>query len=344
MRSPTRLAKVPSIVWLSSLQAPQDHPKQIATLAGLASNQMDASSFFGLVGTPGRFTADIRGRLDQVQALVRLALQDLGVADPAEEVVRQRTWELLSRLTVLMPRLEAPDEADWGALANALTRVARGSDLYGASRLRDRLVVLASEYPQNAASVDRSLLRRHAHEVLDSSDRRHAQGRGALDHLNARAPQRCAARSPRRIAVASSIWTAPIYRPASLRSSHRRRPLWLRTATLELGRARRRSDGDGRRHQRHPTRRRRCASTCATSPKTSLEFESYLGAPLATLLAELSAPQRLLIIDGADAISEGMGDVFRYVVDAAVTRRRNDRRGDRERRPNSSYVTRSPNA
>ncbi|MGH3272717.1 MAG: winged helix-turn-helix domain-containing protein, partial [Streptosporangiaceae bacterium] len=138
----------------------QDHAKQLGTLVGLASNQMDASGFFGLVGTPGRFTADIRGRLDQMEALVRLALHDLGVAEPTEEMVRRRTWELLSRLTVLMPRLEAPDEADWGAIANALTHIARGGDLFGASRLRDRLVALASEYPQNASSVDRSLLRR----------------------------------------------------------------------------------------------------------------------------------------------------------------------------------------
>src|SRR5258708_40108761 len=86
-----------------------------------------------------------------------------------------------------MARVEAPDGADWGGIANALTRIARGGDLYGASRLRDRLVALASEYPQNAASVDRSLLRRHAHEVLDSTARHHVQGRRALDHLHARA-------------------------------------------------------------------------------------------------------------------------------------------------------------
>src|SRR5258708_26041130 len=48
-------------------------------------------------------------------------------------------------------------------------------------------------------------------------------------------------------------------------------------------------------------------------PATTLELESYLGAPLSALLAELSAPQRLLVIDGADAISEGMVETFRYL-------------------------------
>lgn len=37
------------------------------------------------------------------------------------------------------------------------------------------------------------------------------------------------------------------------------------------------------------------------------------------LLAELSAPQRLLVIDGADAVAEGMLEQLRYLVDAART-------------------------
>ena len=41
-------------------------------------------------------------------------------------------------------------------------------------------------------------------------------------------------------------------------------------------------------------------------PTTSSGTRVSLGAPLITLLAELSAPQRLLVIDGADAISEGL--------------------------------------
>ena len=52
-------------------------------------------------------------------------------------------------------------------------------------------------------------------------------------------------------------------------------------------------------------------------PAASLELEAHLGAPLAVLLAELSAPQRILVIDGADAVSEGSETVFRYLADAA---------------------------
>ena len=91
-----------------------------------------SSSFFDLVRTANKFPGDVRGRLDQIEALIRLALIDLGAADPAPQLVQQRTWELLSRLTVLMPRLETADEEDWAAVTNALIHVARGVDLYGA--------------------------------------------------------------------------------------------------------------------------------------------------------------------------------------------------------------------
>ena len=42
-----------------------------------------------------------------------------------------------------------------------------------------------------------------------------------------------------------------------------------------------------------------------------------MGCPLSTLLSEMSAPQRMLVVDGADAAGEGREDVFRYLVDAA---------------------------
>ena len=112
----------------------QDHAQQLATLADLATKQKSGPSFFELARAPGKYSASLRGRLVQIEGLVKLALIDLGAADRGPEIVQQRTWELLSRLTVLMPRLETPDEADWAAVTNALIPVARGSDLYGASQ------------------------------------------------------------------------------------------------------------------------------------------------------------------------------------------------------------------
>jgi hypothetical protein len=108
------------------------------------------------------------------------------VTNPGAGLVPRRTWEVLSRLTVLMPRLESPDETDWATVANSLIPVARGTNLDGASRLRDRLVALAAEFPPKAATVDLTLLRRETHTLLDAAVRRHRQGWQVLDHLHAR--------------------------------------------------------------------------------------------------------------------------------------------------------------
>src|SRR5207247_3759618 len=54
-------------------------------------------------------------------------------------------------------------------------------------------------------------------------------------------------------------------------------------------------------------------------PNITVEFESLLGSPLASLLAELSAPERLLVIDAADAVAEGILEQVRCLVAAART-------------------------
>jgi hypothetical protein len=296
----------------------QDHAQQLASLADLASGQMDAPGFFELVRTPGKFSVAVRERLDQIESLVRLGLIDLGVADPTSELVQQRTWQLLARLTVLMPRFETPDEADWAAVTNTLIPVARDADLDGASRLRDRLVALADEYSPKAASVDLSLLRRDAHPVLDTKTRRHERGWQALDHLHTRAVasvrDQIVSGDGRRsihldrgdaivelLAIAGSTNAAVV---AHGDSGVGKSALVVQAATGAAS-----ADID------------RTQALCINLrhlPTTTLAFQSFLGAPLHRLLAELSAPQRLLVIDGADAIAEGMMEPLRYLVDAAL--------------------------
>lgn len=84
----------------------QDHAQQLSELAQIAALQMAASGFFELVRTPQKHSVALRGRLDQVEGLVKAALIGLQITDPDDALVQHRTWELLSRLTVLMPRLE----------------------------------------------------------------------------------------------------------------------------------------------------------------------------------------------------------------------------------------------
>ena len=296
---------------------PQPHAQQLSTLAGLAAVQMDAPGFFDLVETPNRFGADIRGRLDQLEKLVRCALQDLGVADPDTALIQQRTWELLSRLTVFMPRLESPDETDWSAVANSLMPVARTPDLAGASRLRDRLVVLASEYSPKSAQVDLKVLRRDAHETLELKARRHRQGWRILDHLHNKAlnsvrDEITASDGVRRVRLDRSSTAKELIAisadSAAVVVGGESGVGKTALALLSLTSA----NGDD------PGAVQALCINLRQVPKLTVEFEAALGCPLSTLLCELSAPRRMLIIDAADAIAEGMEDSFRYLVDAAI--------------------------
>ena len=195
---------------------------------------MDALGFFDLVRTPSKFAAGIRRRLDQLEKLVKRALQDLGVAEVDTAMVQQRVWQLLARLSVLMPRLESPNETDWSAVGNSLIQVARGSDRTGASRLRDRLVALASEYSPKSARVDLTLLRRDAHAMLDPTMRRHQQGWQALHHLHSRAlasvrAEITASYGSRSVRLERSVAAARLVATATdVAGGRRKRGVWCR--------------------------------------------------------------------------------------------------------------------
>ena len=291
----------------------QQHAQQLSTLANLTAVQMDAAGFFNLVHTPNKFDSGIRSRLEHLERLVERALQDLGVASPDSVLVHQRTWELLSRLVVLMPRLESPDETDWSAVENRLIAVARDSNPTGASRLRDRLLALASDYSPRSARVDLTLLRRDAHVALDPNFRRHQQGWQVLDHLHRSAidsvrDEITDSGGVRRLslnrteAAAGLVDTAMDAEAVVVGGESGVGKSALALQSLSAG---------------NPDTVQALCINLRQVPKLTVEFESILGLSLSTLLCELSAPHRMLVIDGADAVAEGMEDTFRYLVDAA---------------------------
>ncbi len=293
---------------------PQPHAQQLGKLASLAMVQMDASGFFDLVHTPNKFDAGVRGRLEHMRRLVATALKDLGETNPDMEMAQLRTWQLLSRLTVLMPRLESPDETDWAEVENRLIDVARGLNLAGAGKLRDRLLALASDYSPKSARVDVTILRRAAHDTLDTKFRRHKQGWQILDHLHGGALASFrdeitdgdgvrsvrldrSDEAARLVAAVEGADAVVLSGPSGVGKSA------LAIATL--------SDGD-------PDTMQRLCLNLRQLPKLTVEFEARLGLPLSELLGEMSAPLRALVIDGADAVAEGMEDAFRYLICAAA--------------------------
>lgn len=303
--------------WGLVVAGPQTHAEQLAKLADIAAAQMDATGFFNLVYTPGKFDGGVRDRLCHIESLVERALKDLDGSEPDTALVRERTWQLISRLVVLMPRLESPDETDWSAVLNSLISVARNSDLAGATQLRDRLVALASDYSPKAARVDLTLLRRDAYDAIDSELRRHKQGWSALDHLHKTAlnsvrDEIVSSDGARRLSLDRSDTTSALVSTVSDAAAvlvSGDSGVGKSAFTLLSLTALSAEDSGGVQilcvNLRHV-------------PKLTLDVEGELGCPLSTLLCELGAPQRVLIVDGADAVTEGKEDAFSYLVDAAV--------------------------
>jgi hypothetical protein len=307
----------------------QDHVEQLKVLAGVAEGQQGADGFFALVRTAGKFRGEVQDRLKQVEGLVRWALVDLGVQDPLAGVVEQHTWELLSRLVVLMPRMEAPDDSDWAELPHMLRPASRRGDLYGGTLLRDRLLTLADEWAPVAASVNVSMLRRAVHDLVDSSAGRHHTGWRALELLGKQA----------RAAVGNEIVSADGLRRVRLERDNvttmlipavRATPgvvvhgesgvgkssvvLGLLASTMGMET---RGNPDGWDGQGDAALQAVCLNL-RHLPATVLQFESELRVPLRQLLAEMSAPLRVLVIDGADAVAEGRQELLTYLVKAAV--------------------------
>ena len=295
---------------------PQTHAEQLAILADTALVQMDAQGFFELVRTPGKFRSVVRSRLDQLELLVSHSLHDLDVAEAGTELVQEFTWRLLSRLKVLMPRLESPDDGDWADVANGLRSVVRDCDIAVATQLRDRLVALAGDYSPRAACVDSSVVRRDSHALLDSTKRRHRRGWRTLKSIHWQA---CAAV---RAEIVSSDGTRRVRLDRSSAAGELVEQASQADAVVISG-----DSGVGKSAlavleltaaaEAEPHRLEVLCINLRHLPKLVIELEHRLGHPLPILLSELSAPQRLLVVDGADAMTEDKQDTFRHLVAAA---------------------------
>ncbi|KAA0024085.1 ATP-binding protein [Antrihabitans cavernicola] len=292
----------------------QNHAAQLATLADLARGQSDPAAFGALVDEPERFDRSIRDRLDHVRALVKAAIQDPDGVVPDDSTVAERTWLLLSQLEVLMPRFESPDDSDWASVANDLITDSRTGDLAGAIALRDRMAVLAAAYAPIAADIDLDLLRRAAHYQIASSTRRHQDAWQVLGGLQYRAAAAVRSRVTssdgnnelhiNRSAIVSGYREFAAANPVVI--VHGESGVGKSALVVEAALTDNESDDA-----------QALVVNLRHLPVTVLELEQALGLPLAAVLAEMSAPDRLLVVDAADAVAEGKSEHLRYLVDSA---------------------------
>lgn len=295
---------------------PQNAAAQVEELANLARTR-NAAAFYRDLAVPGRFHRTWKDRLKHLKALVKANLEASG-QDSSDRAVDAASWLLLSQLHVLMPRLEPPDELDWAGLLDQLESWARDPTRDAASSLRSQLEVLAARYAPAAAPVDLTILRRDAHDCLNLDRRRSQQAWAELNRLDGEA----------RAAIRSNIGggDGSLKLPRPVPEGELRRAIGAPNLVIVTG-----DSGVGKSALVKAVIEAQDVSDDAEFqavmldlrqlPAQMAELRAWLGQPLERLLGELSAPNRILVIDAADFVLKSGDQMLRALVTAAQSAR-----------------------
>ncbi|RSZ61228.1 ATP-binding protein [Corynebacterium hylobatis] len=289
--------------------------EQLATVCDIARSNADAAFFKASLDVEKRWSKKVRERLDQFLMMVNLATENM----KTEAEVFSLAFMLLSRLHILGFAVQSPDERDRTAAATALDAVAR--DAVDGIILRNRLEVEATRYDTTGAVVDLNLLRRDLHTLLEATTTRNTRVWETLaDH------RRVADASVRTVlgeasATSDALSIAFADRRDDLISSIRKTGADA-TALIVSG-----ESGTGKSaltlscitqlEEEDPTGFEALVVNFRALPQTSMEFRAAIGASIADVLAELSAPTRVLVIDAADAAFERSAILLNDLVLAA---------------------------
>ncbi len=185
-----------------------------------------------------------------------------------------------------------------------------------ASSLRDRLVALASEYSPSAARVDLAMLRRASHSLLDPSIRRHQTGWQILDGIDQQAREFVRTE----ITAVDGEHFLRLGRDAKvgeLVNAVSGTEAVVVSGESGVGKSALAVLGLASAAAADPKGLQCLSINLRQIPKLVIDLEDTLRHPLSTLLSELSAPQCMLVVDGADAVTEDRYDAFRHLVAVA---------------------------
>ncbi|MCO5998456.1 SAM domain-containing protein [Actinoallomurus rhizosphaericola] len=275
--------------------------EKLATVCDIARANADSESFQASMEVDGRWSKPVRERFGQFLKMVDKAVED----GASSEEVLWLAWRLLGRLHVLNFAVQSPDEADRTAVATSLAGVA-AAHVDGVV-VRDRIEVEATRYDATGAVVDRHLLRRDLHVVLDSAATRSRRAWTVIaEH--------------RKLAVASvrtTIGDESSGGPVEIAFADRREELAeaLRAAGAAgsallisgesgIGKSALTLSAIEELEAADPAGFEAVVVNFRSLPQSSLELRAVLGMSMEDVLAELSAPSRVLVVDAADAALE----------------------------------------
>ncbi len=289
---------------------------QVAELAELARSLPDADAMANRLAQPGRTNAGVRNRYEHIKNLVRQASTKLASANGLSP--EELTWRLLSILSIRSLRLERTDRADRTAAMVALRRVVRDGTPATADALFSRIEELVGGWAPQAAVLTQSMLRKSLSGYPISRSARFGSAWATFDRLGVRL------RESIRPALQSTSQSLELDRAEersrlieAVRLAGGTAGALVVTGDPDVGksalalRAVEALEVEG-------------AAVSSISlrdiPYSPTEFESQLdGTSFDDVMATGAVrAARLLLIDGAESVLEGKGQVFRVIAAAAL--------------------------
>lgn len=289
---------------------------QLAELAELAGSLPSADALANRLTQSGRTNAGFRKRHDHINDLVRQASAGLSSASGLSS--DELTWRLLSSLSTRSLRLERADRADRTTAVNVLQRMIRNGTPATADALFSRIEELVGVWAPQAAVLTQSVIRRSLSNYPLSRSARFASAWEMFDRLGVRL------RESIRPALQSASQSLELERVEersnlvrAMRSVGESAGALVVTGDPDVGksalslRAVEALEEEG-------------AAVSSLSlrdlPHSATELESQLGGfAIDDVMATGEVrPIRLLLVDGAESVLEGKGQIFRTVAAAAL--------------------------
>ncbi|MEW9527375.1 hypothetical protein [Microbispora sp. NPDC049125] len=289
--------------------------EQLATVCDIARANNDLKSFQASMDVDDRWSKPVRERLSQFLKMVDKAVE--GGISP--EKALQLAWRLLGRLHVLRFAVQSPDEGDRTAVATSLDGVAAAQ--VDGTVVRDRIEVEATRYDATGAVVDLNLLRRDLHVVLDSAATRRQRAWTVI------AEHRKLALAGVRTTIGDESSGGPVeiaftgrreQLAEALRAAGARGSALLISGESGIGKSALTLSAIEKLEAADPAGFEAVVVNFRSLPQTSLELHAVLGMSMAQVLAELSAPSRVLVVDAADAALERSAGLLSDLVLAAA--------------------------
>ncbi len=301
-----------------AVASPKTHALELRTLAAIARSQPTESAFREQVSRATATTTAVRNRLAQIDKLVDTAVSRQ-LVDLHGYSLDEACWRMLSAMLVIELRLEGVDESDRTAAVARLRGVLAEDTAEQADALFNGLLDLSGRYAPTATRVTATMLRRDLQGVARlGPDSRFTRAHELLGSL----AERLAARTG--LALSDGSSRLELDRHDALQA--------LETAihiTGENGQTlvvRGEPDVGKSALTVRCIRSRRDASASVTAlsladlPARTLEVEALLGGPLAEVLgAAAISGERLLVVDGAEAVLEGRRELLSDLATAALS-------------------------